>query len=423
MAMAMFNVTCASAIPFTFLPHFAFPSYNEGVDVPDNHFSPSSWLIDRVKFIPSACLDFLKDDKWMAMMSELFGMASQMCSLIGTDATKYVPFLSIISSPIYLYHAVKESYDRFKLVNSAYACKEFADLFFWLGRGIGSVGTAVTDVMKPFVGGITLLGLVNLHVLGFSLSFILPILFIVLSAIGGASTGWAASRSAKALHQFRQRKKELDNSMGALEGLLKSMTDPLDATPAGHLYTFNLYDSCFTDNVRQLLIQKRIEALLGFNQPVMQKAHRLLMKTLDLIFESKELSQALNDPTTSFCQKLDQLLVIYQEILKYPEIHEFVSEVDKLKASYKALTKLKDTLLKEGRALTQALEIEIRCKLAEHLLNVLAAALTLAASLLFLMYPNDKTICFAISLSSASVGFINGFFNKSLPSRLYTQTT
>lgn len=376
----------------TYLNETALVPKMEAVAIISNEAASAS-LTANIKQIPSNCLKIALDNKWMAIVNDLFGAASNICSLIGT-ASEAVPFLSIISAPVYLPHAIKEARARLKLMATACKTSRVADAFFWGGRGIGSVGIAVSDIIKPFAFFATLLGFVHIHAVGLTFSFIIPIILIAFSVIGGAFQGWALGRSAKALHKFNQKREELDGTLENLEELLRYLSRPSKgATLEEVLKEKTFSDSYFTYHVRKQMVQKRIETLLSHEG---ESSIRSVQKAIEL------------------CDRMLSLAGKWQS--QERSIQEMVPELEK---GRQELLDAKETLYEEGLDITNAIHGEVKRRVLEQVTNVLAAVMSLIAAILILTLPNHTTIVYGLSLSSAALRVGNGIFNKCVSERQF----
>jgi len=384
--------------------------------------SDTSFLGGRLKQIPKELFALIKDEKWMAMVGEFFAAASNLCSLIGTEALRFVPFLSILSAPVYLFHAIKEAKHNLKCVVIAYKMSRVSDAFFHGGEAMGAVGNALSDMIKPFAGGLVLLGLSQIPGIAFTFSTLFPIILIVLSLIGGATQGWVLGRSSKALSDFKKKRKLLDGSLHGLEKFLEVIQGPTPTSPAYVLNAKNWSENHFTARDRQLMIQKRIRNLLGFDGGrISNAALEASQKIFPLI---AELQRAIEAPSPPL-QRIEKILEVSEQLLASAKLLPdtfFLKEIKELKSAKSELEELKKTLYLDGIHLADTFQNEIERKVAERSFSILAAALTLVAAFIFLYWPQQQTLAYILSVTSSTLSLTGILLNKSISYKHFQHT-
>ena len=384
--------------------------------------------------IPIGFLNCLKDEEWMALLSELFGVASHVCSLTGTAASEFIPYISILSSPIYLYHAIKQSQERFKFMVCGFKAKRIGDAIFWGGSALGSMGGALSDIIKPFTGGMVLFGLTGVAITGFAFSNILPVVLIAFSAIGGLSQGWGLMRTAHHFHKLRQRTESLDGSLRSLENILpllrgpKLKTTPYTAVEAANyeLEQKHFSQSYFTYDERQEEMKNRIEALLGFNDTSEMRAlQETVNEILPLIKKGNEILEKI-DPIHSLFQQVEEALSLCSHLISVVEGCQTIGAdsqlVKRLEGNYKRILRLKKILYAEGVSITESFKSEMARKLTSEVLSILSSATNFAAGILFLAFPQHQLVAYILSLTSSGLGVSNITLSKVLRHFNYLQT-
>ena len=368
--------------------------------VPFPDFSP---LIGRIKQIATHILDFFKDEKWMAMVNELFGAASNLCSLF--QAADFLPILSIISAPVYLYHSIQDFKTRFQLLWVAAKTSRIAEGIFQAGRALGSVGSALGDAVKPFMGCAALFGLSQkIPAIGFVISKVIPFALVIFSVIGGVSQGWALARTSKAWQEFKAKRETLkEGSLESLVKFLESVQGPQPGTSAYALDKKNWSDFHFTSEERQEMVSQRIKNLLSI-------AHELMKRTAKAPRDHLEETLSLSEEVVALARSQE-------------ESDPFIKEtIDKLAKSEQQLKNLQEVLCEEGSNLTDVMQNEIERKIAEHSLYILAAIIALISALLFLYAPNCQTAAYILSTTSAVFNIAAIVLNKSIPHTYFQHT-
>lgn len=199
------------------------------------------------------------DSKLVSLTSKLFGAASSASSLIGGVDSLYIPCLSIVALPFYLYSGIQQGRKHFNTMKAAYKSKKVADLFFWAFRGVGDIGTTLSDVIKPFTGGIKLLRFDQMAAPKFIFGTFFPILIIILNVFGGISQGLALKRSARYYKEFNLKNGEYTPSVENAKKLLTFMAGEADSVERS-----NFQDAIYTSSKRREFLEMRLEKALIF---------------------------------------------------------------------------------------------------------------------------------------------------------------
>ena len=367
-----------------------------------------------VKQIPTNCLGVLKDDKWVGLMAELCSVGSTVCSLAG--ATSSVPYLNMITSPFTLYHNVKDCQEKYQLVQSAYKTSRFADLFFWGGKGIGSVACAISDVLRPIAGLITLCGWAQLPAVSLIFSFILPLFLLVLTAIGGASQVWALKRSAVAFHKFNQRYKGVDGSLERLEDFMSHFkVDEESHDLTKRLKGKNMSDQYFLSSMRQRIMHQRVEGFLNSDSEAIQASVATLIPLLN---QGKQVFLESSQPEGSDFQRLDKTIALCEQLLAQMSQWKTLDApvqlmIEELKRGLGELVKTKQNLHQKGTEIADSIRVEITRKLTEQSLYLLSSIISIITSILFLSFPQCKIAAYAISISGSALCVTGIVLNKS----------
>ncbi|MCC5831770.1 MAG: hypothetical protein JJU12_01845 [Chlamydiales bacterium] len=396
----------------------------------------------RLKKIPRQCLEFFKDEEWMSLIVDFFGIASRSLEFVGNVGGKYIPYLSIASSPFYLYHALKHSKERFQLMWTAAKTSRVADVLFWCGQAIDSTGEALSGITRPFAGGLELGGLTSKHfALGVCFSLVIPVILIVFGAIGGLTKGWAMVRTQKALRRFNREVEKEDGS-------LKALAETLEYIQRGHLISadpqerlldekhFN--ENHFTNAYRKEAVHKRIQTLLGHHDlhkvrssmehivskdvenavhPFLEEMELMqdiepvpeLVAPLELLSDIKFLNKKLVTATVSEFQLADETLGLYERLLNQIDVeHDLYGEI---KRNRDELADLKEEILREGGEIIGTVRSEIHRQLCYHAFFILVATITLTAGVL-LMYAQYSHIGYGLALAGSSMNIIYIIFEK-----------
>lgn len=403
----------------------------------------------RLKKIPRQCLEFFKDEEWMSLIVDFFGIASRSLEFAGNVGAKYVPYLSIASSPFYLYHALKNSKERFLLMWAAAKTARVADTIFWFGRAIDSTGTALSDISKPFAGGFELGGLTVKHfALGITFTLVIPIILIVFGAIGGVSKGWALIRTQKVLKRFNQEAEKQDGSLKMLAETLEYLQGPqlISTNPKEFILNqthFN--ENHFTNAPRREAVQARIQALLGHHDlhkvrssierivshdveeavhPILEELENVrkpesikeLESPLMLLQDIQSLQKKLVTESASEFQLLDETLGLYRRLLGHVDETEELYE--EIKRNCDELQILKDEILREGGEIIGTVRSEIHRKLCYHALFLLMATITLISGVL-LLYGKYSQIGYGLALASSCLNLIYVLFEKKVSQQTF----
>lgn len=388
--------------------------------------------------IGKECLQVFNDPVWMGLTSEMISTGSQACSFVGGAIGQIAPVLNIVSAPLFLHHSLKETNQRFGLAKRAFQANRVADSLFWSGRGMSSFGTALGDMIKPFAGCATLLGLSQIPAMSFIFSHVIPILMMAFGSLGGASQGWALVRSLHALEKFKKKHAQADESFDQMIAFLTFLQGPKrrrgQTREDFELDQVNFRSSYFTQDGRRLDLEKRIQNLLGthdLHAPCstnekasanhVQKAYQALHKTLTSDSENfdggmKEAAalleevQALFDPSAPVSKKRKITAQLYDEILPKLQTPELglTKEIRKLVVR---LERRRAKFHKEMHAIAETAESEIHRNLLTHALWILVAALSLIAGSLYLSFPASIAPS-GISLASSGIAISTFILEK-----------
>lgn len=335
---------------------------------------------------PHCFLAIFKDEEAMRGVIETFNIAIRAFQLSGSILREYVPYLTIASSPFYLYHAFKESKDNVQFAKSAVRTRQYADFFFWFSRGINSIGSALSDLIKPFAGGAELAGLTTKNpTLQIAFSWVIPIVLIVSGAIGGIAKTWAFLRTKKDLKLFNEKVPKQYGTVSHLNEMMAYLKGPQEGTD---LEKARFKESHFTNHQRRESVLNRVANLQknpGWKN-VRLKIFRLpaLSENVSntLIQDSQQLlDKVQNEENTPF-DLIDETLGVYKRLLdEMDKKHELYAEISK---NNEELVAFKEEILREGKAIIGTVKSEIYRRLLYHSLFILMAALTVTAGVLIL---------------------------------------
>jgi len=381
----------------------------------------------RAQEIPRKCLDFFKDEDWMTLIVDLFGIASRSLELTGAELyVPYVPYLSIASAPFSLGHAVKNSIERIQLMSYAARTSRVADVFFWLGRGIDSVGSTLSSIVRPFAGGLEVAGLTSkLISLGVIFTRVIPMILIVSGAIGGLSEGWAMMRTHKVLKQFNQ---EVGKQNGSLEALAKTLEYLQGSQLLGiknskerALKEKYFNENHFTNNQRREAVLKRVRTLMdpqalssmlkGIDSIKNVESYSKLNDLIDLIEKNHSIFQNLTKESSTEFKLIDETLALYQILLNQIDTdHELYQGITQ---NQKDLIALRKNILQEGGEIIGTVRSEIHRILTYHAVFILIASISLIAGVL-LLYPQYLYIGYGLALASSSLSVLYILFDKTV---------
>ena len=388
-----------------------------------SHDLPDTDVAFQAKEIGWEVLAFFRDEKWMGFVTDMLAIGSHICSLMEeTRATECVPYISIISGPLYLYHAIIASNQKCKLMVSAYKTSRVVDAFFWGSGAIGSLGIALGKVVKPIAGGVILFGLKG-ATLNLVFSFVIPIILITFSVIGGMNQTWARGRTEMAQLNLTQRKTKL-RSLKHVEAFLSELLGPQEGASedslAKHNYKLDVehfQNTHFTSDGRRKAVQKRIENLLGSqeNNGELTAARAALGQILGLMRQTQAISTEVLATSTqgSLFEQIDKTLSLSDKTIRLAQKKGLA--VEDLILGREKLVTLKRQLLQEGFEIVEAVESEIHRKIAMQNIGILNALITLGAGILFLIGPKSQYyLGYILSLSASAIGAINIMVDKSV---------
>lgn len=336
--------------------------------------------------LPNRFFAIFKDEEAMRGVIETFNVAIRSFQLAGNILGEYVPYLNIASSPFYLYHAVLDSKDNLRFARTAARTRQVADFFFWFSRGINSIGTALSDLIKPFAGGAELAGLTTKNLaVKLAFSWVIPIILIVCGAIGGIAKTWAFIRTKRDLKLFNEKNAEQDGTIHKLKEMLTYLNGPHEGTD---LEKERFRENHFTSQKRQESVLQQVANL--HQKPglrnVRLKIYRLAALpenvSINLIQDSQRLLNKVQNEENTSLDLLDETLGIYERLLaEMDENHDLYGEISDKKEELRVL---KEEILHKGKAIIGIVKSEIYRRLLYHSLFILMAVLTVTAGILIL---------------------------------------
>lgn len=392
------------------------------------------------------CLGFVKDPQWMAFVVDLFGTASQTCTLIGGQTGEFGPYLGIIGAPLYLYHSIKEMIERFSLVKAACKTAQVSEAIFWAGKGVASIGSSLGCIIKPLAGGMALAGIAHPTV-ALVFNWIFPIVLIVLSTIGGGTQTWDIKRTVSVLNDFETRKNRLDGTLSGMHDLLTHLQGPsapkaeegqsqsaeakekfLKETERHKLEEKSFRNSHFTSPIREKEIQEKIGSLKErFAAHADQlAAFQKVLETLlidptycnDFASVRSKIDISAFDPHIQTFIRIDKTIALTDCIL--PAIKKQDAELfTRLSERKEELVTYRAQLYQESGEIVDTVHAEIYRKLSEQQIDLLGALITLASGILFLAFPHFSKIGTMLSLSSSILSVGSVFYNKGISKENY----
>ncbi|NGX61202.1 MAG: hypothetical protein K940chlam9_00685, partial [Chlamydiae bacterium] len=424
--------------------------------------SPGPFKI-RVKKIPKMAWKICKDSNWMLLMVEFFGIAGKACSLVGKSTAKYIPFLGIVSAPFYLFHSVRFAKQRLEMMRVAYRASKIADAFFWGTRAIGDLGTAISDIVKPFAGGLQIAkASIQSPAVACLFNLILPVVLIVLGAVGGLSEGWALLRSGKALHKFNKLASNQDeplHQVGELIAYLERPPHEVSISSDEDTLARKQYDEYhYTGPDRKKAIETRFTSLKevhdiqqirslyekvvakevkDFVTPLLEGKEKVLHKEglIDILSVLKEIDILYGDLTGDQIEEIEsietlaslsgKLLTLFNTMKDHPkwdaEYNQILPVIKSLEENLGALQEMKETLLAEGGELLDHVKSEIHRNILYHFAFVLMSAMTLSAGILFLLSNQYHVVAACMALTSSALGVTYVLFDKFVSQEKFLQ--
>lgn len=381
------------------------PTQNASPTLPKNPIQPSDKPI-RATCIQSEGLGVFGDEAWMAAVTDVLGVAANSSRLLSTnpDVVRYTPILGAIGTPFYLYHAIKEAGNKFKMLATAFKTSEYAEMFFWAGKSAAGLGVAVSTIAKPISTAVTLLGLTQIPAVGMTFLLILPVVLIALSSIGAITQTWSLARTGQALHTFNKKQKSATR-----EEFLHHLLNPLltDAKPLSEMQKIKFTTTHFIHSARQPLMHQRIGEFLGFEETEVKQA---LASLTPLLREGMRLTSATTAPPL---QRLEETITLCQGLIEKANKLNAQTQITELQNQLNDLQNLQAVLLKEGNNITGAYHSEISRALFTQILCLCIIALSLSVSILSIASPGHRQLIYALGLTTATLDIFRIIFNKS----------
>ncbi len=332
-------------------PHFS----KEPPILPPPEKSASLWR--RVTDIPKGVLEICRDSQWTQLLTEMMGLAAQICETQGGHAHEAIPFLAALVAPFSLPNALRSAYERLRMVKAAAKTQYYAQMLFWGARAIDCLGAVVGNVSKSLVGGFNILG-VGSYVSGVLFTLIFPIILVIVGAIAGIAQGCFLWKNARALKNLNEKERLADQNLKVLVELLDYVQGPKAALQkegenVDHLAQERLMveqqiyqDSHFSNETRMQAMQKRIEALLtehDIHEIVSLREKILTLETTHTIQNKlKEAGGSLQPDSTNpqTCEALSLLKEIESLYGKLLESDHEISTMDEMISFYEKMPSL-----------------------------------------------------------------------------------
>lgn len=421
--------------------------------LPEVDHSKPSWHA-RASKIPMKCRDFFLDAQNMQLIVEFFSIASQVCRLANSSMSQAIPYLNIVSSPFYLYHAVSMAKNRFELMIQACRVSKIAEIFFWAGRGVDAIGSTLSDVVKPLGSGIQLLGFDHIPAIGVLFSFVIPIVLMVCGTIGGVTETWALIRAGKTLHQFNEKVHGNEKTLEGLAELLVYLQGPQPAqTMEGEEVDKKVHaqfeldkrrfnDTHFSSDARREAVQAKIYARLHQVRSMKERVLSDEVKgTVSLIFKDFEQAKASYKGMQAAVKLIEEIEELYGLLLLNEEGSEFrwINDTKRLYEKFLSLLTeerytpvwgdnqaLRDMLLMDvnnglealqgleldGKEIIDTVRSEIHRLICTHAISILLGVMAFTAGILYLISADYQMIATYLSLASNIVAVSSILFNK-----------
>lgn len=326
------------------------------------------------------------DDRWMLFLVLFFGVATQSFSLVGGGIATYAPYLSIISSPLYLVHALRESQQQTKLIGTGVKAHNVALTVFFLVGALSSIGTALGDVTKPFAGGIALAGLSAHGTLAFIAHHVLPLLMIVTGGIGGLASILTFWRMHVENEKFRE--KPMDDFQRMAEILR-----PIEATDPKSLLLEEKRQSCFFSNaeMRQVL-ETKFKERESQTRVQIQKILTKMQAHVENLQQEADLVKQLNS------------------------LEALCDDVEELSGQKAEIVALKNEIRSDCQRFCKGIEQEIQQRVIQHSIALFMAVLTIVGGFLTVSkVPYERIIGSALIITGSLAGMGGVLFEKLEP--------
>lgn len=429
------------------------------ISEPEKEALNVSWKGKATK-ISTKGRDFFADGQNMQLIVEFFSISSQICSIAHSALSHAIPYLHIVSSPFYLYQAVLLAKSRFKLMIQAHRVSQVADVFFWGGKGIEAIGSALGDLVKPLNGGFQLTGLTQVTLIGILFSFVIPIVLMVCGAVGGITQTWALIRTNKVLREFNEKVEGRGDSLEGIAELLiflQGAQAPLShgdkeadrlAQAQFELDREHFNENHFSKDVRQGAIRAKISAKLGELKavkegiPGVKMVVPLIGKMKEKLSREKDMEEAisliqrieklcgdllLNEEGAEF-KWIDQTATLYGQLKRLLDEEQYLSvwnennslRVGLLEDVNKGLEAL-ESLRPEGNEIIDTVRAEIHRQIGKHVIAILLGAMVFTAGVLFLLSSNYQMAATYLSLASGVLTVAAIIFDKKISEERFLQ--
>lgn len=156
---------------------------------------------------PDCVIDFFDNARAMQLVRASLSITSQTCALVGGTASNLIPGLSILTFPFLPYHSSGSVYNHFESMIEAFRVSAIADALFWGAQAIDSMGTLISDLVKPFAGHAHLL---NLSSLSPFFNVVIPGFITAAGAVGAIVEVVELVKVQQALDEFHFRSNNKD---------------------------------------------------------------------------------------------------------------------------------------------------------------------------------------------------------------------
>lgn len=382
---------------------------------------------------------------------ELFGLTVKSCSLADDPMiAEVIPYLTSVVAPISLVLAIHRSYCRLKLLITALRAHDFVSAVFFSFQITDSLGSVFASISKTFFGGVRFLGINHNEVLSLISSLVVPIIMIIVGAVGMVSDTWALGRNIQDCTKFHDKQKGYDHKIQNLLETVNYLQGPSQTLPRNELSSSE-YKTAFkkiqsnrsrfkeshsTTDRRYAAQQKKLKEFME-NQsldnaiPLLKllNDHIQRMNLPDCEGELKPILQELSVISNNMDTLLqNQEIVLIQRLtFLFKKIESFV-EIENSSIPLQTQFLLKNLVQEYNQELQDmnqeihnALLLvgiskgEIHRKIFYRLISIFVSAMVMTAGILLLIGPHKYLFpATIISLSSSAINLTKFIFDKSL---------
>jgi hypothetical protein len=385
---------------------------------------------------------------------EVFGLVIK-CVKFTNDrmVSEVIPYLTCAAIPFSLALAGRRTYIRLKFLVAALRAHDFVNAVFFLSQAVDMIGTLLGSISKTFAGGAKFLGIGENPALTLIFKSVVPIIMIVVGALGMVVDTWFLGKNLWALKKFHKADKGYDKKVDRLLATLDYLKGP--KSTASRLNADGTYkkDGEYKSEFHQSQVDKWIfkenhstndKRFKDFQTKISKFLERQNLQDAsdiltDINAEIKTLKDAAGDEIHPLLQELfaisdhmdelsqgQELALIFRLTSLFGELSSYIEENESLtpedKAQLQTLvsghleglqTLEKD--LHEGLLLVGIAKGELHRKIVYRIISIFVSAMVLTSGILFLMGPHQYMLpAQIISIASSGINILRFLFDRSI---------